>query len=218
MTDDDLFTLILGSKNTSSWSLRAWLMMRQCGVPFKEEIIQFRQPDTQERLLDLSPSGLVPALRHKDRLIWDSLAIGEYLAERFPMAHLWPLREEARAIARSVSAEMHSRFFPMRSTMAMYFLDVKQGFVPEEKTQKNIDRIKTIWTDCRTRFGSEGDFLFGKWSNADSMYAPVVSRFRTYGIACEGAVKEYCDAVWSHGEMKAWWDQCEAEREMLNSN
>ena len=218
MRDDDIFTLILGSKNTSSWSLRAWLMMRQCGVPFEEEIIQFRQPDTQDRLLALSPSGLVPALRHKDRLIWDSLAIGEYLAEWFPEAHLWPTDEAARAIARSVSAEMHSRFFPMRSTMAMYFLDGKHGFVPGEKTQGNIDRIKAIWTDCRSRFGSGGDFLFGKWSNADSMYAPVVSRFRTYEIACEGVVKDYCEAVWSRGDMKLWWDQCESEREMLNSN
>ncbi len=198
------FVLVMGDKNYSSWSLRPWLMLRQCGVAFDEALIRLRQVDSKEKLKARSPSGLVPVLYHGKRVIWDSLAIGEYLAELFPEAGLWPQDRHARARARCVSAEMHSGFAPLRETMPMDFLGRRKGFVPGAAAQENIDRILALWAECRTRHGAGGPFLFGRRTIADAMYAPVVSRFRTYEIAVGDVARAYMDAVWDLPDMADW--------------
>ncbi len=172
----------MGTKNWSSWSLRAWLMLRRCRVAFAEEVVALRQPGTQAYLRRRSPSGKVPFLEHGSCIVWDTLAIAEYLAERFPHVPLWPADAAARAVARSVSAEMHSGFAALRETMPMDFLGSVSAFEPDMETQKDIERIEAIWNRCRETYGMEGAFLFGTWSSADAMFAPVVSRFLTYSI------------------------------------
>jgi glutathione S-transferase len=193
--------LVLGTKNWSSWSLRPWLACRQGGIPFREEYVPLRQPDTAERARAKSPSGLVPVLKHDGLVVWESLAILEYLAERFPRAHLWPEDSAARAVARSVSAEMHSGFLNVRRNLPMAFTETVTALKPDAKTAAEIARIKDLWADCRNRFGAEGPFLFGAFSAADAMYAPVVSRFLTYGIGAKGAAADYMEAI---AALPAW--------------
>ncbi|HXZ01764.1 MAG TPA: glutathione S-transferase family protein [Stellaceae bacterium] len=198
------FTIYIGNKNYSSWSLRAWLALKHAGAVFAEEVIALDEANTRANILRHSPSGRVPALRHGDRIIWDSLAIGEYLAEVFPKARLWPSSTEARAAARAVSAEMHAGFAALRGHLPMNvrssFPD--RGVTPE--AQADINRITASWRDCRKRFGAEGEFLFGHFTIADAMYAPVVSRFRTYMITLEAETQRYADAVWALPAMQEW--------------
>jgi len=199
------FTLYIGNKNYSSWSLRGWLMTKASGIGFEEVMIRLSQPNTKTEVLRHSPSGRVPALVHGKTNVWESLAIGEYLAELFPAAKLWPDDRAARAAARSVSTEMHAGFSALRTHFPM---NVRSSFPNRTSTpevQADIDRITAIWHDCRTRFGKGGPFLFGSaFSNADAMYAPVVSRFRTYKVALEAGAQGYCDAVWSWAPMQEW--------------
>jgi len=199
------FTLYIGNKNYSSWSLRGWLMAKAAGITFEEVLIRLRQPNTKAEVLRHSPSGRVPALVHGEVSIWESLAIGEYLAELFPDAGLWPQSRAARAVARSVSTEMHAGFSALRTHFPM---NVRSSFPNRASTpevQADIDRITAIWHDCRTRFGKDGPFLFGgTFGNADAMYAPVVSRFRTYKVELDAGAQTYCDAVWSWPPMQEW--------------
>jgi len=199
------FTLYIGNKNYSSWSLRGWLMAKASRIAFKEVLIRLRQPNTKAEVLRHSPSGRVPALVHGGVSVWESMAIGEYLAELYPDANLWPQDRAARAIARSVSTEMHAGFSALRNHFPM---NVRSSFPNRASTpevQAEIDRITAIWHDCRTRFGKGGPFLFGSgFSNADAMYAPVVSRFRTYKVELEAEAQAYCDAVWSWPAMQEW--------------
>lgn len=208
----ETFKLVMGTKNTSSWSLRAWLMLRRCGVLFNEEVIALRQPDTKANLQRRSPSGKIPFLEHDSRTVWDTLAIAEYLAERFPERLFWPVEISARATARSVSAEMHSGFAALRDTMPMDFTSSLSGFEPDVETGADIKRIEAIWAHCRKNYGAEGGFLFGDWSFADAMFAPVVSRFVTYGIDLSDGSRRYMDTMWQDADMRQWLADCRAEQ------
>lgn len=206
--------LTVGTKNWSSWSLRGWLPVKASGLPFEERFVELRHDDTEAAVKALSPSGLVPLLtvQHEDRAfqIWDSLAIAEFMAEVAPMAGLWPEDRVARAKARAVCAEMHSGFPELRRQYSMEFARHLPGVEPTAGTQKAIDRITTIWTQCLTESG--GPFLFGRnFGNADAFYAPIVSRFRTYDVPLTGALRTYADTIWSHPFMREWLKASEAE-------
>lgn len=196
--------IYLGSKNVSSWSLRAWLMLLQTGADFDAAFIPLNQPETKEKIAKISPSGKVPVLKHGDTIIWDSLAIGEYLAETFPHVHLWPEDSKMRAYARSISCEMHSGFHMLRKYLPF---DPQGRFVnyaiPEE-AQQEVTRIIEIWSDCRQRYASNGPMLFGKFTIADAMFAPVVSRFVTYNVGISESIQEYVDTMMMLPEMKMW--------------
>src|SRR5690606_26955801 len=174
--------LILGNKNYSSWSLRAWLLLRQLEVPFDEEVVSLDSPEFKPRLTQLSGAGRVPVLIDAERVVWDSLAIAEYVAEKLPDSGVWPANSEARSMARSVVCEMHSGFFQIRQRLPMNVraLLPKMGWNVE--VQAEVDRIEAIWAEARERFGQGGRFLFGKFCAADAFYAPVVFRFVTYDV------------------------------------
>ncbi|MEZ4280691.1 MAG: glutathione S-transferase family protein [Myxococcota bacterium] len=198
------FELVMASKNYSSWSLRAWLALEQTGAPFTERLISTADPDWHAQIRRLSPSGKVPLLIDGGLVIGDSLAIVETLNERFPKAGLWPADPAARAIARSVCAEMHSGFMALRSNMPM---DIQanepgKGHVPEALA--DAARIQAIWRDCRERFGAGGPFLFGAFCAADCFYAPVVFRFRSYGVPLDENAEAYCDAVVAEPKVAKW--------------
>jgi glutathione S-transferase len=215
MTGAD-YTLVIGDKNYSSWSLRPWLSLKACGVPFEEERVRLRQPDSKAEIFRHSPSGKVPALKTDIGIICDSLAIVEYLAERHPETKLWPADREARAAARSVSAEMHSGFQALRDDMPM---DLLAKFpMPEvnEALDNNIRRVVAIWHDTSARFGNGGPFLFGDFTNADAMYAPVATRFRTYGVPLDqfgddGTAAAYVETIYAMPAMADWAQGAEAE-------
>ena len=198
-------TIYLGDKNYSSWSLRAWLVLNQTGAAFDEVVIPLYEATSKATIMKYSPSGTLPVLKHGDRVVWDSLAICEYLAEAFPARELWPTGPEARAVARSVCAEMHSGFAALRSHLPM---NVRSSFPDRRVTpevQTDINRVMAIWRDCRKRFGAgNGDFLFGGFGIADAMYAPVVTRFRTYKIDLEREADAYCETVMALPAMQKW--------------
>ncbi len=201
--------LAIGDKAWSSWSLRPWLAARRAHILFREVIIGLRQPDTEALIRAFSPSGKVPALRHGDLLIWDSLAICEYLAELAPEAGLWPRDRAARAVARTVSAEMHSGFFSLRQEFPMEFHARIEGREPSEKAARDIARVVEIWRGVRAEFGAGGPFLFGAFTIADAMYAPVATRFRTYGIDLkgfgdDGTAAAYAETLLAMPEMTEW--------------
>jgi glutathione S-transferase len=197
-------TLAIGTKRYSSWSLRPWLALRVAGAEFREIEIALRQPDTKAEILKYSPSGKVPLLIDDGLKVWDSLAICEYVAERFPEAGLWPEDPVARAIARAVSAEMHSGFMPLRQTCPMdVCLDAPMADIPAE-VRADVERIDTLWRDCRNRFSQGGPFLFGRFSVADAMYAPAVTRMRTYHLPLGPVSQAYCAAVMAIPAMADW--------------
>ena len=208
-------TLVIGNKNYSSWSLRPWLVLREAGIAFEEKTVPLCRPDTAAELAKWSPTGKVPALHDGSVVVWDSLAICEYLNERFPEKRLWPSTREARAVARAVSAEMHSGFFALREHMSMNIRARRPGRERTDESLADIARIVSIWNDCRARFGQGGDFLFGRFSIADAMYAPVVLRFQTYGVALEGAAKDYAEAVLALPAMRVWVADALAEAERI---
>lgn len=197
--------LVIGTRRYSSWSLRPWLALKAAGLAFAETEIALRRPDTKARILDHSPSGQVPLLRHGDLKIWDSLAICEYVAELAPAAGLWPEDRAARAVARAVGAEMHAGFRALRQAMPMDVpSETPMADVPSE-VATDIARITELWNDCRARFGVGGPFLFGRFSIADAMYAPVVTRFTTYGVATDSVCRSYIDAVQALPAMREWY-------------
>lgn len=197
-------TLVIGSRRYSSWSLRPWLAARMAEARFDEVEIALRQPETKAEILKYSPSGKVPCLIHGEVVVWDSLAICEYLAELFPQAGLWPDDRAARAVARAVSAEMHAGFPVLRSLCSMdVCAHAPLADIPPE-LESELERVKTIWTDCRSRFGGEGAFLFGRFSIADAMYAPVVTRCTTYDLPLDAVSRAYCDAIWALPAMREW--------------
>lgn len=204
-------TLIIGTKNYSSWSLRPWLLLKQAAIPFKEIRLVLGSDD----LSKYSPSGLVPTLKHGSLTIWDSLAIAEYLAEQFPDKRLWPEDVEARAIARSVSAEMHSGFINMRTHMNMNCRGHFPGKGMTPEVAKDIQRIQQIWQDCRSRFGESGPFLFGKFSIADAMYAPVTFRFITYAVPLSPIAQAYVLTLQGLPAMQEWLAAGKAETEVM---
>ncbi|MBE9552949.1 MAG: glutathione S-transferase family protein [Proteobacteria bacterium] len=204
-------TLIIGNRNYSSWSLRPWLAMRMAGLAFEEIVIPLDRPETESRIREHSPAGRVPVLHHGDLTIWDSLAICEYAAELAPAAHLWPEGRDARATARSVSAEMHSGFTALRAALPMNIRVDRPGLRIPANLQADIDRVCSIWRDCRRDFGADGRFLFGGYSIADAMYAPVVARLHSYRIAVDDTVQDYIDAVRSLPAMQEWAAAAAAE-------
>jgi glutathione S-transferase len=204
------YTLYHGNRNYSSWSLRAWLALRQSGADFDTVVFNLGERGVEEQILRASPSGLVPALRHGDLVVHDSLAVGEYLAEQFPEAGLWPADRPPRALARSVSAEMHSGFTALRRSMPMNIRRRSPGKGREEGVADDIARVREIWRGCLAAHG--GPYLFGAWSLADAMYAPVVTRFRTYAVELDGAEREYAARVFEQPDMREW--VAEAEREV----
>ena len=213
MADTD-FTLIIGNKNLSSWSLRPWVLMKHFDIPFAEKMIRLDQPDTRATIKDVSPSGLVPCLVHGDNHIWDSLAIAEYLAELYPDQHLWPRGQKARALARCLASEMHSGFSSLRGTWPMDFVKEGKGLWGGPGVRKDITRIVTLWEDALERYGASlgGPFLFGRFSIADAMYAPVVSRFRTYGpLRVSEPVAEYLETMWTLPAMQEWGEGARKE-------
>lgn len=202
--------LVIGNRNYSSWSLRAWLALRQSGLEFDEEQVPLDLPNTAERLRGISGAARVPVLRDGDLVVWDSLAILEYLAERFPDRGWWPEDPNARAVARAVSAEMHSSFTALRGQAHMNVRAEGRRLDFSPETLRDIERILEIWRDCRARYEAGGDFLFGGFGIADAMYAPVVSRFRTYGVTLDGVEADYAEAVWQTPGM-VWWRSASAE-------
>lgn len=203
--------LIIGNRNYSSWSLRAWLALEAIGQEFDEVMVPLGQPDTSANILRWSPTSRVPAFRHGDLVLWDSLAICEHLAETHPETQLWPAEPRARATARSVVAEMHSGFVALRKHMPMNLRASYPGAGMEPGVQEDIDRITAIWEECRTNFGSGGELLFGAFTIADAFYAPVVSRFTTYGVSPDRIAGEYLDAVWELPAMQEWAAGARAE-------
>jgi glutathione S-transferase len=206
--------LVIGNKNLSSWSLRPWLLLRHAGIPFQEEVMLFEEPGWREKIAALSASRRVPALRHHDTDVWDSLAICEYIAELFPDAKLWPEDRRARAFARSVSAEMHSGFASLRKDLSMDVVARHPRRVLSHETQADADRIVAIWEECRERFGeaATGPFLFGAFSVADAMFAPVVWRFRTYDVPVRSPRAEaWYQTMLDLPAMKEWERDAEAE-------
>jgi glutathione S-transferase len=202
------YTLVIGDQNLSSWSLRPWLALKQCGIPFAEARIRLRQPDSKAEILRHTPSGKVPALK--------TLAILEFLAERHPEYALWPREEEPRAAARSISAEMHAGFATLRHEMPMDLLGRMPSPPIDAVLESEIRRVVAIWKDTRARFGAGGPFLFGAFSNADAMYAPVATRFRTYGVDLarygdDGTAARYAAALLALPAMAEWTEGAEAE-------
>jgi len=204
-------TLVVASKNYSSWSLRPYLALAHTGQPFQEVVIPLDTPDTAAAIARYSPSGRLPALIHGDVAIWDSLAICEYLAETFPEARLWPEDRAARALARSVCAEMHSGFTRLREHMSMNLHARRPGQGRAPGVAEDIQRILSLWNDCRSRHGQGGPFLFGRFSIADAFYAPVVSRFVTYDVALDPTSAAYRDAVLALPAFQKWAEAAKHE-------
>ena len=205
-------TLVIDNKDYSSWSMRPWLALKAGGIAFDERFISLYTGETdKKRILDVTRSGKVPALIDGDVTVWDSLAIIEYAAERFPDAHLWPADSASRAHARSVSAEMHSGFVALRNECGMNLHRPIGAKALSDNARADIARIQELWTDCRQRYGKAGPFLFGAFSGADAMYAPVVHRFRTYAIDVTPLVRAYMDAMMSLPAFRQWTDEGLAE-------
>jgi glutathione S-transferase len=197
--------LIIGNKAYSSWSMRPWIAMKANGLDFRETVIGLDQPDTAENIKAFSAAGRVPVLKHGDLTVWDSLAILEYLSETFPEKGWWPKDARARAVARSIAAEMHTGFQNLRSNMQMNVRKTLPGVGRNDLVDKDIARITEIWRDCRTTFGDGGPFLFGAFSNADAMFAPVASRFKTYVVDLDPVSQTYADAVLNHPAAREWY-------------
>jgi glutathione S-transferase len=211
------YTLIVGTKQWSSWSLRAWLAMRATGAEFREMTVQLRRPETHAEIRRLAPVDKVPVLQIEEAgatvTVFDSLAICETLAERHADAQLWPTDFAARAQARSISAAMHSGFAALRESLSMEF--ARSLPTPElgSDVEAEIATIRNFWREALDTYGGGGGFLFGEFSIADCMYAPVVSRFRTYGIALDPVLDAYCDHIWALPAMQDWLAAAKAELE-----
>ncbi|OWJ61986.1 glutathione S-transferase family protein [Inquilinus limosus] len=203
--------LLIGNKRYSSWSLRPWLALAHHGLAFEEILIPLYRDGSKEAILRHSPSGKVPALIDGGTTVWDSLAILETLAERFPELGLWPRDPARRALARSVSAEMHSGFAALRNELPMDLAPTDPGKTRSDAAEANIDRVTAIWRQCREAAGAEGPFLFGGFGAADCMYAPVVLRLDRYRVPLDPACRAYADAVLALPAMRRWVEAGMAE-------
>jgi glutathione S-transferase len=206
-----MYKLVIGSKNASSWSLRPWLILKMLGEPFEEVLIPLGKPDSKERIRAVSPSGKVPLLIDGQHKVWDSLAIAEYLADSFPGAHLWPKDPAERALARSVAAEMHSGFVALREHLPMNFAARGLPCSDLPAVRADIERIVELWTQLRTRYYEDGPFLFGQFTIADAMFAPVASRFTTYQVALPPEAAAYRDHLMAMPAMQEWLAASEQE-------
>lgn len=197
--------LTIGNKNYSSWSFRPWIAMKVAGIPFDEEVISLNADDFKVRVVPVSGTGKVPALTDGTVHVWESLAILEYLAEKFPDAGLWPADPAARALARSLASEMHAGFVPLRRHLPMNMWRPVMAREPNPQAEANVRRIDTMWTDCRNRYAGEGQFLFGAFGAVDAMYAPVVSRFHTYDVNVNETSRRYMAAVMALPAWAEWY-------------
>ena len=205
------FTLYIGNKNYSSWSLRAWLVLKQAGIVFDEVVIPLYRPESKSAILRHSPSGRVPCLRHGDTVVWDSLAIAEYVADLMPEARLWPADPAARALARGVSAEMHAGFVALRQNMPMNLRAAHPGQGMTPAVRDDVNRVTALWRDCRRRFAGAKPFLFGDPTIADAMYAPVVARFATYAVVLDDAARDYVSLILGLPALQAWTEAAHQE-------
>ncbi len=196
--------LIIANKNYSSWSLRPWMAMAMAGLDFDESMIPLDMPATKKQIAEHSPAGRLPVLRHGRITVWETLAILEYLAETYPEKNLWPKSKPTRAMARAVSNEMHAGFSSLRNACPMNLRRPPKAVPLNDATRADIARIEEIWRDCRKTYGKGGKFLFGKFSNADAMFAPVVTRFETYAIPVAKDTKAYMDTVMTTKAFQAW--------------
>jgi glutathione S-transferase len=210
-------TLVIGNKNYSSWSLRPWIAMRVAGIPFAEKLVPLYETGSPEEIRRHSPAGKVPILLDGDIAVWESLAILEYLAEKFPRAKLWPADTKARAHARVLASEMHAGFTALRRHCPMNMRRSKPRELPPD-VQDNIERIDQMWADSRARFGAEGPFLCGAFGAVDAMYAPIVSRFNSYRIAVSAPARAYMDAVTALPAWQEWETAARAESWVLPHN
>ena len=206
-----MFTLIIGDKNYSSWSLRPWLVLKMLGEPFDEQHIRLRTPKTTQQILAINPAGKVPVLLDQHLMIADSLAICEYLAESFPQARLWPVEQEVRAIARACCAEMHAGFGTLRSEMPMDIGHRHPSPSMSLALEQDIQRILSLWQNLRQQFAADGPFLFGHFTIADAFFAPVVTRFITYQIEIPELARAWMETIQSLPAMQEWQVAAEAE-------
>lgn len=200
------FTLYIGDMNLSSWSMRAWMALKQCGFPFDTVKIKLDTPNTRNEILKFNAAGKVPALKIGNTVVWDSLSICEYIAELFPTAKLWPKEMKARSHARSISAEMHSGFAALRKQLPMHCHDADRNKLAaiDNACRNDIQRVFELWEECKDLYGQSGDFLFNHFTIADAMYAPVIIRFKTYGVEIPEAVRPYVEAMWELPAMREW--------------
>ena len=208
-------TLVVGNKNYSSWSMRPWVLLKQLAIPFEEKKLRFHSNEWNAEIGRWSPSGLVPVLWRGDQAVWDTLAIMEAVHEWYPDRRIWPREERARAFARSAAAEMHSGFRDLRTHMPMNIRASHPGKGMGPQVQANIERIESLWGEARRRFGAGGAFLFGEFSAADAMYAPVVMRFRTYAVAVSPESARYCETMLAAPGVRAWIDEALKEKEFV---
>jgi len=208
-------TLVIANKNYSSWSMRPWVLLRTLGIEFDEVQLKFGSDAHRDGIARWSPTGLVPVLWLDGEPVWDTLAIAETVAERWPERQAWPTDARARAVARSVCAEMHSGFRALRGAMPMNIRGAYPGKGMNPDVRKDIDRVVDIWTACRERFGQGGDLLFGGFSIADAYYAPVVTRFATYAVELPQVARRYADAVLALPAVREWSAAGRAEPEFV---
>ena len=203
--------LYIGNKAYSSWSLRPWILLKVFDIPFAETVIPMYQPDTRAEMLAVGPTGKVPVLHDGDIVVSESLAIVEFIAESYSDRPVWPGDRPARALARAISSEMHAGFMKLRQSCPTNFRRVPKAIPIDEVVRADVDRIEAIWADARARFGAGGPFLFGAFSAADAMYAPVVNRLHVYAIPVSPASRAYMDAVMALPAWRAWVAGGEAE-------
>lgn len=200
-------TIYLGSKTISSWSLRAWLMLLQTGADFKAVFIDLDQESAKEKIAKVSPSGQVPVLLFGDAVIWDSLSIGEFLAEEYPSAKLWPENSYSRSIARSISCEMHSGFHQLRKHLPFNTTVKIENYSVPDEAARDIARVIQIWEECLNQVNNPGPFLFGKFTIADAMFAPVAVRFLSYNILLPPKAENYVKTIMNLPEMQMWCNE-----------
>jgi glutathione S-transferase len=203
--------ITIGNKNYSSWSMRGWLAVKHSGLKYEEYQLPIFTSEFDQKITTISPTRLVPALKHGDAVVWDSLAIIDYCARLTPQKYWWPDANAAYGHARSISAEMHSGFQSIRTQMPMNLRKKWRGLAIKNNVADEIKRIQTIWTECKERSGQDGQFLFGHFSAADIMYAPIASRFHTYGIEVNDVSQQYITSILSHEHVKYWVEQAKTE-------
>ncbi len=210
--------LVIGNKNYSSWSLRPWIAMKQIGAAFEEVLIPMVMPGTKADMLKYGPTGLVPVLVDGDAVVFETIAILEHLNDRFPDAGLWPKGLAARAHARSIAAEMHGGFGALRRDCPMNIRRPVRKHLVSPEAAKHAERIDTLWTEARNRFGGAGPFLFGHFTNADAMYAPVVNRFHVYDLPRSATAQAYMDAMMALPAWQEWDKASRAESWVIESS
>ena len=211
--------LIIGNKNYSSWSLRPYMMLEMAKIPFDEKLIHFGTENFTAKVKKFSPAGLVPVLKHNGVAVWDTLSIVEYIAETWPAKHIWPKNKAARAMARSLSAEMHSGFRALRTQYPMNLRRPTKALAMSGSTQQEVERLEKAWSLARKLYGGGGPFLFGKFSAADAMFTPVLTRLETYGVPVKRDTQHYMNAVlatpayqnWKLAALKEKWVVAEDE-------